>query len=133
MTPTLRRYIVLQVPGVVIAGAVAAMLWLGSVVSGWVALAAFVAWLVKDVVLYPFVKSAYETTIPSGAERLVGETGTAATAFDPSGRVRIRGEIWNARLEREGRLESGSRVIVVASEGLTLIVRAPDGHPSVRV
>ena len=133
MTSTLRRYIVLQVPGVIVAVVVAALLWMGSVVTGWVAVAACVAWLVKDVVLYPFVKSSYETSVPSGADRLVGERGTATTVFNPEGCVRIRGELWSARLEDDGRLEPGATVVVVGRDGLTLVVRTPDARrpPSV--
>ena len=129
MTSTLRRYLVLQVPGVLVAAVVASLLWTSSAVSGWVALAAFAAWVVKDIVLYPFVKSAYETTVSSGADRLIGETATAATILQPNGRVRVRGEFWNARLQDGGRVDAGCRVVVVASDGLTLVVSASGPSP----
>jgi len=127
MSGTLRRYVILQVPGVALAAIVAFLLWAGAVVSGSVALVALCAWVAKDAILYPFVKSAYDAAVPCGADRLVGETGTAVTAIDPEGRVRIRGELWNARLKDGGRLAAGCTIAVVSSDGLTLLVRATDG------
>ncbi|HET8631845.1 MAG TPA: nodulation protein NfeD [Thermomicrobiales bacterium] len=60
----------------------------------------------------------------TGPERLAGATGVATSALDPSGVVRVQGQLWSARL-RAGTLEAGRPVRVVARQGLTLEVE-PD-------
>jgi membrane-bound serine protease (ClpP class) len=57
----------------------------------------------------------------SGAEALLLETGVAQSDLDPAGRVRVRGELWNARAE--GTVREGDEVEIVAVEDLTLRVR----------
>ena len=58
----------------------------------------------------------------TGSEGMVGEEGEAITALDPSGRVQLHGEIWNAETT-SGRIKAGSSVRVVAVRNLTLIVQ----------
>jgi membrane-bound ClpP family serine protease len=55
-----------------------------------------------------------------GPETLVGSVGRAITDCRPDGRVRVRGEDWQARCEAG--VESGQKVRVVDRERLTLIV-----------
>jgi membrane protein implicated in regulation of membrane protease activity len=58
--------------------------------------------------------------VRTGAEGLVGERGEVIVRCAPLGRVRVRGEIWNARCEEP--LELGEEVRVEAVDGLTLVV-----------
>jgi membrane protein implicated in regulation of membrane protease activity len=51
-----------------------------------------------------------------GAEALIGQTAVVATPTQ----VRVAGELWEARAER--RLAPGEEVVVVAVDGLTLVV-----------
>lgn len=60
-----------------------------------------------------------------GAEALMGREVEAKTALDPSGRVRVKGELWQARCVT-GSAAAGDRVRVVGIDGLTLLVE-PDG------
>lgn len=62
--------------------------------------------------------------VSTGAEALVGETVQVVEACDPIGRVRIRGELWNARASQP--LAPGDTARVTAVDGLTLEI-APDG------
>ena len=62
--------------------------------------------------------------VQTGVEQLVGATGEAAERLDPSGHVRILGELWEARSSTE--LPPGARVRVVAVDGLTLEVEPVD-------
>jgi membrane protein implicated in regulation of membrane protease activity len=56
-----------------------------------------------------------------GAEALVGAVATATTALDPDGRVRVQGELWQARSEPAA--ATGERVVIRAVEpDLTLVV-----------
>ena len=57
----------------------------------------------------------------TGAEGMVGQHGLVEVALDPQGWVRVQGERWRA--QAEGPLPQGSKVTVVAVEGLSLKVR----------
>jgi membrane-bound serine protease (ClpP class) len=56
----------------------------------------------------------------SGVGTLVGETGTVLSPCRPDGQVQLRGEIWEARCDAGA--DRGDAVVVVAVEGLTLVV-----------
>ena len=51
---------------------------------------------------------------------MLGARGEALEKFDADGRVRVRGEEWQARARKP--VKRGQRVKVVGREGLTLIV-----------
>ncbi len=57
--------------------------------------------------------------VTTGAEGLVGRRAQVIEPLSPSGRVRVHGEIWNARGSGE---TAGERVRVTAVDGLTLEV-----------
>ncbi|MGH7305473.1 MAG: NfeD family protein, partial [Candidatus Rokuibacteriota bacterium] len=57
----------------------------------------------------------------TGAEGLVGKTGTVRERLGPEGQVMVSGEIWRALAEGEP-LEPGTQVRVVGVNGLTLKV-----------
>jgi membrane-bound serine protease (ClpP class) len=62
-----------------------------------------------------------------GASGLMGQTAVARGALSPEGLVNVNGEIWRA-VARDGTIEDGSPVRVVAVQGLTLtVVRAEPG------
>ncbi|MEO8168014.1 MAG: nodulation protein NfeD [bacterium] len=65
----------------------------------------------------------------TGSEGIIGEIGEAISAINPTGQVRVHGEIWNASATEE--ISAGSKIKVVAIENLTLrVVRtlSPDNH-----
>jgi membrane-bound serine protease (ClpP class) len=57
----------------------------------------------------------------TGREGLIGEEGTAQSAIDPTGKVFVRGEYWEA--SSDAPLASGDKVVVEAVEGMRLKVR----------
>lgn len=65
--------------------------------------------------------------VQTGVENLVGATGEVTERLAPSGKIRVLGELWQARSGSE--LPPGSRVRVVAVDGLTLEVEAADNTP----
>jgi len=73
--------------------------------------------------VYFWIRFLRRYRITTGAEGMIGEVGEAISRCDPRGRVRLRGEIWNARCE-DGAVDAGARVVVRAVEGLTLVVEA---------
>jgi membrane-bound serine protease (ClpP class) len=62
--------------------------------------------------------------VTTGVEGLIGETAEVIARCDPEGRVRIRGEIWNARSAIA--LEPGDRARIAAVDGLTLVLEPAD-------
>jgi membrane-bound serine protease (ClpP class) len=58
--------------------------------------------------------------VVSGIEYMVGGVGEAMDAFDTEGRVRMHGEIWNARTSEP--VSGGQRVRIRAVDGLVLEV-----------
>jgi membrane-bound ClpP family serine protease len=65
--------------------------------------------------------------VQTGVENLVGATGEVTERLAPSGKIRVLGELWQARSGSE--LPPGSHVRVVAVHGLTLEVEAADNTP----
>jgi membrane-bound serine protease (ClpP class) len=55
-----------------------------------------------------------------GPEALVGSVGVVATSFNPTGYVRVRGELWKASCQ--SKLEVGDEVMVIKMEGMKLVV-----------
>jgi membrane-bound serine protease (ClpP class) len=56
--------------------------------------------------------------VSTGIEALLGESVVVVEACDPSGRVRVRGELWNARAAQPMKVGDVGRVTAV--DGLTL-------------
>ncbi|HEX9205554.1 MAG TPA: nodulation protein NfeD [Candidatus Deferrimicrobiaceae bacterium] len=56
----------------------------------------------------------------SGPEGMIGAAGEALADFDGTGKVRVLGELWDARCDVP--LRKGDKVVVTAREGMTLIV-----------
>jgi membrane protein implicated in regulation of membrane protease activity len=120
-TPT--RYFLLQVPGWGLAAILLAALhrWFG--IPLWVAWGGWALFVIKDFVLYPYLRPAYETTSPSGAERLNGQVGVVTRPLEPEGYVRLGGELWQARtVGQQVPIPVGGRVRVEGADGLVLIV-----------
>lgn len=61
----------------------------------------------------------------SGSSAMLGQRCEALTELNPSGKVFLLGEIWNAHIEN-GAAAKGESLVVVAVEGLHLTVRKPD-------
>jgi len=65
------KYILFQIPGWFIAGAVVTALAYWNFIANWLAISGFVGWLFKDLLLYPFFRRAYEPGV-TGSATLVG-------------------------------------------------------------
>ena len=117
------RYTALQVPGWVLALAVGWWIRTAFDAPGWVAPAIPLAWVVKDMALYPLLRSAYDVNEAPPVERLIGRRGVAIEALAPSGYVRVGGELWRAHACDAQPIAARLAVEVVGAEGLVLSVR----------
>ena len=63
--------------------------------------------------------------VRTGVEALVGEPVQVVEACEPLGRVRVRGELWNARSRRP--LAAGEVARIAAVDGLTLELEPGEG------
>ena len=123
MTPLI-RYTLLQLPGLLLLGTLGWWGWSQGWLSAGTATIVFALWLTKDVLLYPLYRPALERTAPCGGEALVGLDVDAVSALQPEGWVRVRGERWRAKTADGSHHPAGTRVRVVAADGLVLSVVA---------
>ncbi len=90
----------------------------------WLAVACFLGWLLKDLLLYPFFRPAYEPG-RTGSARLVGARGVAEGDLTPMGYIRVRGELWRAvATPADHVIHSGTEVEIVNAERMEVLVRA---------
>jgi membrane protein implicated in regulation of membrane protease activity len=96
--------------------------------SPWGVIAVFAAAVIEVGEVFFWIRFLRRCPVTTDAEGLVGARGEVIVRSAPLGRVRLRGEIWNARSEEP--VERGEEVRVEAVEGLTLVVaRAADAPP----
>ena len=78
-------------------------------------------------VLVGFGIRALRAPVLSGRESLIGRTGTATSALEPTGQVQLGSELWTAETaEGSRKIRKGDRVEVVEVMGLRLKVRRKD-------
>jgi membrane-bound ClpP family serine protease len=132
--PTFLRYLLLQLPGLL------ALLFVLLVVRHWfdlsigIVVALVVAWVVKDLVLYPLLRRAYEVDPRNELDKLLGEEATVTTPLQPDGLVTRRGVLWRAEAAPGEPLPvpSGSRVRIERHHGLVPVVRSTRGDDAAR-
>ena len=91
------------------------------VLPPWLGLVAVVTGIVVEVAEVGFwVRFLRRYRIRTGVEGLIGEVAEVVSPCAPRGRVRMRGEIWNARCPESAAI--GERVTVTGVHGLTLDV-----------
>lgn len=119
------RYWLLQLPGWAFWGVVL------YAVHRWVGLPGRWAWLllggvvVKDAILFPFLRHAYEDERKTRIGQLADAHGTVRTAIAPEGYVMIYGELWRAQ-SLNGILVEGTEIVVRGHHGMVLEVeRSP--------
>ena len=121
------RYFLLQVPGWVLVAVVLFGLrdWIG-ISLGW-AVTLYALYVVKDFVLFPFLRSAYDTSTATGIARLVGQTAVVKQTLAPKGLVVVGGELWKAKLAAgQDEVAPGQRVRIESARGMVLVVRSEE-------
>jgi len=122
----LLRYLRFHLPGLLlVAGALAAAVRAWGLSVG-LAAAGVALWLLKDALLYPALRRAYEPDGSGPPPRPVGELGVAVD----EGWIRVGPELWRGRpAAGAAPIAPGARVRVVAVRGLTLEVEPADPTP----
>ena len=118
----LLKYSLLQLPGL------ALLILILLLLRHWISIPAWALWtfislnVIVNVIMYPIVWRAYEKETP---DSMSGSQGIAVDRLSPSGHVRIKGELWRAKIIEGGSaIEKGEVVTVRGISGLTLIVQS---------
>jgi membrane-bound ClpP family serine protease len=124
---TFTRYVLLEAPGWVLAALVALALHQWAGLSPVVCAVAVAAWILKDFVVYHWVRDAYAGGGRTPKESLLDSTGVVVKPLRPVGVVRLGAELWRAEPALEGQeIPRGRHVRVEEVRGLTLRVAETD-------
>ena len=122
------RYMLFQVPGVVLLYLLLILARRVVVLPTWFILSLVALWVIKDLILFPAVWRAYDQERRDDASSMVGSRGIAEDRLDPSGYIRVHGELWKAEMmEGSPSIGKGEKVAVRAIRGLTLRVEPERG------
>lgn len=120
------KYWAIQLAGWIIVFPVVWLLAEGLGWPRWTVWAICGVWVAKDFALYPLLWRAYDSRGWTAlAYPIPGAEGVALRRVNPTGAVRIGGELWNAELAAGARaIEEGETVRVTGRDGMTLLVEA---------
>jgi membrane-bound serine protease (ClpP class) len=63
-----------------------------------------------------------------GMDGLIGEIGEVRAKLNPSGKVFVHGEYWNAQTQTDGQVDVGEKVQIVGYDGMNLKVKRLQGQ-----
>jgi membrane protein implicated in regulation of membrane protease activity len=92
----------------------------------WIMWGLIVVWVVKDIILFPFVWRAYDSMAPKGVYSLIGRRGVAEEQLAPTGYVRVSNELWKVEVIGGRVIEKGETVRIRGIRGLILLVEHVD-------
>lgn len=79
-------------------------------------------WMAFSIWLFTFTTWTLKRQKPAGPPSMVDMRGKAASALNPDGQVKIKGEIWSATATG-GSIRAGENIVVVGEDGLRLFVK----------
>jgi membrane protein implicated in regulation of membrane protease activity len=81
----------------------------------------------KDILIFPLVWRAYDSTAFRGPHSIIGRRGVAEEQLVATGYIRVRDELWKAEVIGTRRtIEKGETVTIRGIRGLTLLVEHED-------
>jgi len=123
--PTSLRDIAFQLPSWLVVAFIAMALDIWSELPRPLLVGAFALFLVKDFVIYPWVRSAYEHTEHDPGSEMLAARGVVIVSLDPVGWVQVGSERWRAETVDDALpLAPGTAVEVFRVRGHTLFVAA---------
>ena len=118
------RYALYQIPDMAILVLILFVLHQWVDLSLWLYIGFVSLWMVKYVLVFTFVWPAYDKPRPGDVKSLIGTEGIAEERLDPSGYVRVHGELWRGEvIEKTVPVEKGQTVLIERACGLTLLVK----------
>lgn len=121
------RYTLLQLPALALFIVILMVIQRWGVLPTWLFWSAILIWVVKDALLYPLVWRSYNSDQSESVMALVGAKGIAKERLAPSGYIRVCGELWKARLQKDcPPVAEGEAVRINERHGLTLFVEPWD-------
>jgi membrane protein implicated in regulation of membrane protease activity len=134
------RYTLFQIPSLVI------LILILVIIQTWIDLPLWITglcigvWVLKDLMLFPFVWRAYDPETQKRSNMMIGKQARVVERLAPQGYVELNGELWRAMIDQENSpMEKHSPVRVLDVKGLTLLVEpeaetgsATGGHSSQR-
>jgi membrane protein implicated in regulation of membrane protease activity len=121
------RYSLLQLPGIALVIVLLFFVRKWLEIPLWLMWLIPTAWVIKDIILFPFVWRAYDWDQKDRGHSMIGMQGIVLERLDPTGYILIRGERWKAEaMERDTPIEKDQNVLVHAINGLTLHVKPVD-------
>jgi membrane protein implicated in regulation of membrane protease activity len=121
------RYVLFQIPDttLLILILIALRYWLD--LPAWIMWGLIGVWVAKDILMFPFVWRAYDSTGLKGPHSVIGRRGVAEEQLAPTGYVRVHDELWKAEMIGVGQaIEKGQTVRIRGIRGLTLLVEHED-------
>jgi membrane protein implicated in regulation of membrane protease activity len=125
---TWRRYLLWQLPGWLLACAALSALTAIGDAPWWIVPAGVAVLVVRDVALYPALRTTFR---PADPPRPIGARGIVVEALRPDGMVRVGAELWLAHAAGD-MVREGDHVVVTGAQGLTLVVVAAQRPPHER-
>ncbi len=120
LTRIVIRYILLQLPGLVLLVLVLIFIQRWVLIPAWVFCGIIILWAVKDTILFRYTWRAYDW---DPKNLLIGARGIARNRLAPIGYVKVGSELWRAEVAGDSPpIESGMNVRVKAVRGFTLLV-----------
>ncbi len=120
----LLRYALLQLPGIILFGAIVVLSYYVTFLPSWLAWTVSGIWIVKDIIFYPMVWQAYDPDRQKDQNSMIGKTCMTKEKLNPEGYVEVNGESWKALAENTSfPIGEGQKVIITRIEGLKLIVK----------
>jgi len=86
----------------------------------WIVTAIVVIELGISVFTYLMGRRALSKSIVYGSDSMIGCVGIVSSTLDPTGYIKIRGELWKAACK--GKIEAGTEVLVTDMVGMKLLV-----------
>ena len=86
-------------------------------------IALVVVWGTVSVIIYRMGSRALRRKPVTGLSDMTDSKGKVISPLAPSGVVRIKGELWEAKSASSRRIKAGEEVIVVGQDSLKLVVR----------
>jgi membrane protein implicated in regulation of membrane protease activity len=118
------RYALYQIPDIGILALILYVLHRWVDLSLWLYTGIVSLWMVKYVLAFSFVWRAYDKPRPGDVKSLIGTEGIAEERLDPSGYIRVHGELWRAEvIGKTVPVEKGETVLIERASGLTLLVK----------